>query len=44
MALNMLRLESSKKASIRRKQKMASMNVFYLEQVILAGIKGLTEI
>ncbi|OOF25991.1 ISAs1 family transposase [Salinivibrio sp. IB872] len=44
MALNMLRLETSKKASIRRKQKMASMNVAYLEQVILAGIKGLTEI
>ncbi|MFC0229605.1 ISAs1 family transposase, partial [Serratia aquatilis] len=30
MALNMLRLESGKKASIRRKQKMAAMNSDYL--------------
>lgn len=41
MALNMLRLETSKKASIRRKQKMAAMSSAYLEQVILAGINGL---
>ncbi|MCG2838772.1 ISAs1 family transposase, partial [Photobacterium sp. WH77] len=41
MALNMLRLETSKKASIRRKQKIAAMNIAYLEQVILAGIQGL---
>ncbi|HGW2942707.1 TPA: hypothetical protein ACNP34_001995 [Citrobacter freundii] len=40
MALNMLRLEKSKKASIERKQKMAVMNSTYLEQVILAGING----
>jgi predicted transposase YbfD/YdcC len=40
MALNILRLESGKKASIRRKQKMAAMNSDYLEQVILAGING----
>ncbi|SDJ34394.1 Predicted transposase YbfD/YdcC associated with H repeats [Ferrimonas sediminum] len=41
MALNMLRLETGKKASIRRKQKMAAMNSAYLEQVILAGINRL---
>lgn len=40
IALNMLRLEESKKASIRRKQKMAAMSSGYLEQVILAGING----
>ncbi len=40
IALNMLRSETSKKASIRRKQKMAAMNSAYLEQVILAGING----
>lgn len=44
IALNMLRLETTKKASIRRKQKIASMNVAYLEQVILAGVKGLSKI
>lgn len=43
MVLNMLRLETSKKASIRRKQKMAAMNIGYLEKVILAGINGLDE-
>ena len=38
MALNMLRAEKGKTASIRRKQKIAAMNSDYLEQVILAGI------
>lgn len=38
MALNMLRAEKGKRASIRRKQKIAAMNSDYLEQVILAGI------
>lgn len=37
MAVNMLRAESSKKASIKRKQKMAAMNSHYLEKVIEAG-------
>ncbi|MBM7454397.1 putative transposase YbfD/YdcC, partial [Oceanisphaera litoralis] len=41
MALNMLRADTSKKASIRRKQKMASMNSAYLEQVIIAGMASL---
>jgi len=40
IALNMLRSESGKKASIRRTQKMAAMNSDYLEQVILTGING----
>ncbi|MGU5582568.1 hypothetical protein [Aeromonas hydrophila] len=43
MAINMLRLESSKKASIKRKQKMAAMNTDYLERVLLAGIHGMTK-
>lgn len=38
MALNMLRAEKGKTASIRRKQKIAAMNSDYLEQVILAGV------
>ncbi|XLW41753.1 ISAs1 family transposase [Pseudaeromonas sp. ZJS20] len=40
MALNMLRAEEEKRASIRRKQKIAAMNSDYLEQVILAGIRA----
>ncbi len=40
MALNMLRAEKGKSASIRRKQKIAAMNSDYLEQIILAGIKA----
>ena len=41
MALNMLRAEKGKTASIRRKQKIAAMNSDYLEQVILAGINAM---
>lgn len=41
MALNMLRADTSKKASIRRKQKMASMNSAYLEKVIITGLASL---
>ncbi|QXC33763.1 ISAs1 family transposase [Aeromonas sp. FDAARGOS 1407] len=40
MALNMLRAEEGKRASIRRKQKIAAMNSDYLEQVLLAGIRA----
>lgn len=43
MALNMLRAEKGKSASIRRKQKIAAMNSDYLEQVILAGITAVSE-
>jgi predicted transposase YbfD/YdcC len=43
MALNMLRAEKGKSASIRRKQKIAAMNSDYLEQVILAGITAVGE-
>lgn len=38
MALNMLRADKGKSASIRRKQKIVAMNSDYLEQVLLAGI------
>ncbi len=38
IALNILRSETSKKASIRRKQKMVSMNSAYLKKVINAGL------
>lgn len=41
MALNMLRLETSRKLSIRRKQKKASMNIAYMEQILLGGINEL---
>lgn len=41
MALNMLRAEKGKTASIRRKQKIAAMNSDYLEQVILVGINAM---
>lgn len=43
MALNMLRLETSKKANIRRKKKMAAMNSRYLEKVILDSINELAK-
>ncbi|WCH50311.1 ISAs1 family transposase [Aeromonas salmonicida] len=42
MALNMLRGETSRKASIRRKQKIAGMSSEYLEAVLTAGIQKLT--
>lgn len=38
VALNMLRAETTKKASIRRKQKTASMSSTYLEKVLIAGL------
>ncbi|WP_428480189.1 transposase [Photobacterium japonica] len=43
MALNMLRAESSKKVSIRRKQKIAAMSSPYLEKVLLAGFNAVGE-
>ena len=43
IALNMLKAEKSKKASIRRKQKIAAMNSAYLERVIVAGFKAVGE-
>lgn len=43
IALNMLRAEKTKKASIRRKRKIASMNSAYLEQILVAGFSALVE-
>lgn len=43
MALNMLRAEKGKTASIRRKKKIAAINSDYLEQVIVAGITVASE-
>ena len=37
MAVNMLRAETSRKASIRRKQKIAAMSSDYLDTVLAAG-------
>lgn len=37
MGLNMLRAETSRKASIRRKQKIAGMSSEYLEKVLNGG-------
>ena len=42
-ALNMLRTETSKKASMRRKQKIASMDIEYLDKVLAAGLKVVAE-
>ena len=44
MGLNMLRAETSRKASVRRKQKIARMSSEYLEKVLNAGLKTLSEI
>jgi predicted transposase YbfD/YdcC len=43
LALNMLRAETTKKASIRRKQKIASMSMDYLDKVLTAGLKAVAE-
>ena len=43
IALNMLRSETTKKASIRRKQKIASMNTDYLDKVLTAGLSVVAE-
>jgi len=43
IALNMLRAETTKKASIRRKQKIASMNTDYLDKVLTAGLSVVAE-
>ena len=39
----MLRAETSKKASIRRKQKIAAMSSAYLEKVLVAGFRAVSE-
>lgn len=41
LALNMLRAETTKKASIRRKKKIASMSSAYLEQILIAGFSSI---
>ena len=43
LALNMLRAETTKKASIRRKQKIASMSTNYLDKVLAAGLRAVAE-
>ncbi|TKY80181.1 ISAs1 family transposase, partial [Pectobacterium polonicum] len=44
MAQNMLRAETSRKASLRKKQQFAGMNSAYLEKVLDAGLAALTPI
>ncbi|GAB3522646.1 ISAs1 family transposase [Photobacterium alginatilyticum] len=43
IAINMLRAETTRKASIRRKQKIAAMSSGYLDKVLLAGFKGMSK-
>jgi predicted transposase YbfD/YdcC len=43
IALNMLRAETTKKASIRRKQRIASMDIDYLDKVLVAGLSAVAE-
>jgi len=38
IALNMLRAETTRKVSIKRKQTISAMNISYLEKVLIAGI------
>ena len=38
IALNMLRAETTRNVSIKRKQKISAMNISYLEKVLIAGI------
>jgi hypothetical protein len=44
MAQNMLRAETSRKASLRKKQQFAGMSSPYLEKVLDAGLAKLTSI
>ncbi|MBD2798272.1 transposase [Xenorhabdus sp. 18] len=41
LSLNLLRAETTKKASIRRKRRMASMDIGYLDKVLTAGFNAL---
>ncbi|WFQ78877.1 ISAs1 family transposase [Xenorhabdus sp. SF857] len=41
LSLNMLRAETTKKASIRRKRRIASMDIGYLDKVLAAGFNAL---
>lgn len=43
IALNMLRAETSRKASIRRKQNIASMSQSYLDKVLVAGFNAVNK-
>lgn len=43
ISLNMLKAEKTKKASIRRKRKIASMDINYLDTVLFAGIHACVE-
>lgn len=38
MAINMLRNDTSRKATIRRKTKMAAMEIGYLAQILVANL------
>jgi hypothetical protein len=44
MAQNMLRTETSRKASLRKKQQFAGMSSQYLEKVLEAGLTPLPSI
>lgn len=44
MALNMLRAETTRKASLRKKQQFAGMSSDYLEKVLTAGLSKLVQI
>ncbi|WP_340613352.1 hypothetical protein [Xenorhabdus thailandensis] len=39
LSLNMLRTETTKKTSIRRKRRIVSMDINYLDKVLTAGLK-----
>ncbi|NRN31003.1 transposase, partial [Photorhabdus heterorhabditis] len=43
LSLNLLRAETTKKASIRRKRRIASMDTRYLDKVLDAGFKAWSE-
>lgn len=44
MALNMLRAETTRKASLRKKQQFSGMSSDYLEKVLTAGVSKLVQI
>ncbi|CAH8190229.1 hypothetical protein VAE115_310013 [Vibrio aestuarianus] len=40
IAINMLRNDTTRKASIRRKTKIATMEISYLEQILASAVGG----
>jgi hypothetical protein len=43
IGLNLIKVDTSRKASVRRKQRMAAMDSSYLEAIFLEGYKSIEQ-